>query len=159
MKKRILGTLICVMLICVIVASFSFSAFAATDANTDDIDYYSNYTEAGTWFGVTGNYKTDNSRVYVAPERSPTRYSYAQTVTFIKGYATNVTADKNGYVLIKDGERYAIQNTAFQSGDYLEGSGVLVRLFLTPRAGAGVLQGVWSPDWSGSTDGGQVHLV
>ncbi len=40
MKKGIFGSLICAMLICVMVASMSFSALAVQDANVTDTEYY-----------------------------------------------------------------------------------------------------------------------
>lgn len=159
MKKSILGTLICVMLICVMVVSLSFSAFAATDANVKDEPYYVSYVSVGSWVKTAGRYKTNNSRVYVAPEKSPTGYTKVQTRCYVGGVTTNSTTAKNGYVVLKDGSKYAISNTVFQSGDYTANDGVLTWLFLSPRSGAGILTGVWSPDWTGNTHGGEVLLV
>ncbi len=159
MKKSILGTLICVMLICVMVASLSFSAFAVTDANVKDESYYMSYVSANSWAATGGRYKTNNSRVYVAPEKSPTGYTEAQTRCYVGGVTTNSTTAKAGYALLKDGKKYAISNTVFQSGDYTTNKGVWTWLRLTPNSGAGTLSGVWSPDWTGNTQGGEVLLV
>ncbi len=152
MKKGIFGSLICVMLICVMVASMSFSALAVQDANVTDTEYYIENAEYGTWVTTSGRYKENDSSVYVYPSESPSGYTYVKTLCYVEGFPTNATTAENSYVRLHDGVKYAIENTIYDVGDPTQNVGVLAWLGLQPTSGSGTLSGLWSPDWTGKGD-------
>ncbi len=149
MRKNILKRLSALLMVCMLMGSMAISASAA---NTTDTRYYKEGVTAGTWISSLSRYKEDSSKVYVYPSQSPGGKTWLKVYCRVGGVGTNKTA-KYEQVLLTSGSKYAITNYIYEDGDYTTGKGVAMWLKMTPYSGTGTLEGVWSPDWTGTGSG------
>jgi len=131
-------------------ATAIMSALAVTTApvfaaNVTDKGY-SYYCQNGNWHTTRSYEKTNTSKVYVKPSKSPSRRTDVQTYCNVGGRPTNKTTA--GTVTLKNGQAYAITNGVYERGDKVSGH-VMTWLRMRGTSGKGTVSGVWSPDWTG----------
>lgn len=146
MEGKIIKRISTLLLVCALMATTVVSAFAA---NVKDKTYSPYVFTANTWRSSGEEFKEDNSKVYVVPSMSPSGKTKVKTMCNVGGIANNKTKNSVGYVVLANGSKYAITNFVYEDGDYTTGKGVNMWLSMTPTYGTGLLQGVWSPDWTG----------
>lgn len=131
---------------CVLMAALSINVASVSAANTTDKPY--EYTAGNNqfWHETTHYEKTDPSKVYVKPSKSPSGKTSVQTYCYDHGNKTNKT--QAGTVTLTSGKAYAITNYVFEQGDKT-GNYVYMWLRVKPTDKIGVTNGVWSPDWTG----------
>lgn len=147
MEKKIFKRVSVLLMVCMLMASMAVTAFA----DVRDQDYDTSYSvTANYWARSPRRYKETTSKVYVAPESSPSSRTKFQTWCNVGGQEKNKTKNSNGYVVLNDGSKYAISNFVYEDGDYTTTLGVHMWLRMSPNYGKGLLKGVWSPDWTGT---------
>lgn len=125
---------------------FPVSAFAEENPYQDSV-YYNETALVGTFYGTGARYKTTTSKVYVAPAASPSDVTLVQTYCYINGSITGKNV--NGVASLTSGTKYGITNRIYEDGDKT-GSYVYMWLGVSPYNKSGTINGVWSPDWTGT---------
>lgn len=147
MEGKIAKRISTLLLTCMLMASMVITAFA----DVEDKPYDPNYSvPSSTWASCVPRYKENNSKVYVAPEKSPSSRTKFRTMCKVGGITSNKTKNSAGYVVLANDSKYAITNFVYEDGDYTTTKGVNMWLSMSPTYGQGLLEGVWSPDWTGT---------
>lgn len=137
-----------VALVCALTAVLSINAAPVSAANTEDMKYEYTVGNNALWHSTNARNKTNTSKVYVKPAKSPSKKTKVQTYCYAGG--TKVNKTKKGTVTLSNGQAYGITNYVYEQGDKKSGK-VSMWLRVKPTSGVGVTNGVWSPDWSGKT--------
>lgn len=135
--------------VCALATAMSLAA-PVSAANTTDKEYGYTSITASNYHETTPYEKTNDSKVYVKPSKSPSGKTNVQTWCKVKGVKKNKTVA--GTVTLSSNKAYAITNYVWEHGDK-DSDNYWVDMWLKVKAtsGAGSVKGVWSPDWSGTT--------
>ena len=118
-------------------------------ANTTDKPYSYTSITATTYHETTHYEKTNDSKVYVKPSKSPSGKTHVRTYCNVGGVSTNKTVA--GTVTLSNNKAYGITNYVYEHGDRTDQNWVMMWLMVKATSGAGQVSGNWSPDWSGTT--------
>lgn len=131
-----------------IMSALAVTTAPVSAANTTDKGY-SYYCVNASWHTTRSYEKTNTSKVYVKPSKSPSRRTDVQTYCNVGGRPTNKTSV--GTATLRNGRAYAITNGVYERGDRVSGY-VMTWLRMRGTSRTGTVSGVWSPDWSGRGD-------
>ena len=118
-------------------------------ANTTDKPYSYTSITATNYHETTHYEKTNTSKVYVKPSKSPSDKTNVRTYCKQGGKAKNKTVA--GTVTLSNNKAYGITNNVYEQGDRTAENWVMMWLMVKATSGTGTVSGVWSPDWSGTT--------
>lgn len=143
MSKKRLTAFLCAL------ATACLATTPVLAANTTDKPYSYTSITATTYHETTHYEKTNSSKVYVKPSKSPSGKTNVRTYCKVGGSSMNKTVA--GTVTLSNNKAYGITNNVFEHGDRTDENWVMMWLMVKATSGAGTVAGDWSPDWSGTT--------
>lgn len=143
MNKKRLTVLICAL------ATATFTTTPVLAANTTDKPYGYTSITASNYHETSHYEKTNESKVYVKPSKSPSGKTNVRTYCKQGGITKNKTVADT--VTLSNNKAYGITNNVYEHGDKTSEQWVMMWLNVKATSGSGKVSGVWSPDWSGTT--------
>lgn len=143
MNKKRLTAILCTL------ATTCLATTPVLAANTTDKPYSYTSITAQNYHETTHYEKTNDSKVYVKPSKSPSGKTNVRTYCRVNGNSTNKTVA--GTVTLSNNKAYGITNYVYEYGDRTSDNWVNMWLMVKATSGAGQVSGDWSPDWSGTT--------
>lgn len=143
MSKKRLTAFLCAL------ATTCLATSPVLAANTTDKPYSYTSITATNYHETTHYEKTNTSKVYVKPSKSPSGKTNVRTYCKQGGKAKNKTVA--GTVTLSNNKAYGITNNVYEQGDRTAENWVMMWLMVKATSGTGTVSGVWSPDWSGTT--------